>query len=245
MQLTYGKETIPRTRLGTCLDTLIELSKKSPVTPFSRGDFVIALDLSTQSTGPDQKLGSLLKYGLIERDAVSPTKYNITTLGKTIVNGEGKERSHAIESVISQIKPWYIIYQASNTHIPDNDDTFVTLFKSATNGFDEDIRNNLVQLKNAYIHDIGCINRNYPFSIWSVRITNRQSGKPTQQQKSQQTTNEPQSLSYKEKRKEPSGKHKISLIFGGTEIQIIDASSIALARLVIDEKEKELQLGRK
>jgi hypothetical protein len=242
MQVTYGKETIPRTRLGTCLDTLIAFSQKIPATPFNRDDFVRALELSPNSTGPDQKLGSLLRFGLVERD-VSQTKFVITDIGRTIVNNEGEKRSLAIENVIKRITPWNAIYQACNKTIPDND-TFVTLFKNTTGGFEEEIRRNLGQLKNAYREDIGCINGSYPFSIWSVRVSTRQSKKPSEP-KSQQTTiaNSPSLLGNK--RKESSGKHKLVFVYGGTEIPIIDASSIALARLVIDEKEKELQLSKK
>ncbi len=172
MRQVWGKYIIPRKRLSILLDHLITIMKTYPSYTFSRDEFVKAIGLSHSSSGPDEKIVSMEQFGLITKDRFS-NKYIVSELGKDVIVSHGNERIIAIEKVIRNIPLWDQLLKIVGTDVTN--EKFVPAFKAITEVTDNEIVENLTQLKYAYTDDIACIQKNPPFSTWSIKV-----GKPRQ-----------------------------------------------------------------
>ncbi len=237
MRTRWGSYTIPRSRLSLLLDHLMVLMDAYPQGIFTRLEFVQALNLSKSSGGPDHKLSSLQQYGLILRK--SADHYALTIDASTLL-----PFTHpiSIEKIVRHIRLWDKLLDSIGTEFDDA--KFVSAINTITGVPDNEITSELSSLKYAYTDDIACINKTPPFSAWSLsRQKNKQKVAP-QQYSSQDTTKSPikqtRTKTPYNANKRKSTKYKLTFQYGGTPIEVKDASSIALARILLNEIEKEI-----
>jgi len=150
--------------------------------------FIEAIGARPNSQGPPEKQKDMLRIGLSDMNTDQHRLvYSTSAFGKRITRGNPEERSAAIKEGFLKTPLWAELHKRLGTTFTEQQ--FIETVKQITGVNDATIKD-LHQLQFAYISDIGCVGRSYPFSKKSGLGKSKRSPKQIQNPIQPQTQTE-------------------------------------------------------
>ncbi len=251
MERGYGEYAVTGTRLGILLDHLTAVDKKYSGA-FDRKQFTDVIGASPTSNGPAEKLKDMVEFGLLLKDTWG---YVITDIGKAAIHGEGVEKNATIEKIIRTIPLWNQLLNAIGNN-PDRK-VFLQAFERIVHLNEPISKRNLDRLWHAYLEDISCITKTPPYSRGSALLGRQKNLKVSSKLKIKKSleknvlqskipNDRSQTVSTPQSRPRSVGRTpftKITLDVGGIKFEVKDASSIMVARFLLNALEDKLPRG--
>jgi hypothetical protein len=238
--VSIGSMSIPRSRLGILLDTMIVLNNEYPSSDFNKTQFTESLGLSPKSSGPDHKISDMILFGLLTKGEKGQ-QIAITNLGKKIINTTGIERTSAIEEAVKKIPLWEKLLNSIGEDTEN--ENFTVTVKTLTGLDDDEIQEKISGLKFAYKEDIGCIKRSPPYSVWT-RNTNKP--KKTRATDNNKFNNSNRGETQTQKMADgiqfqPVRGYRITSDYAGFQIEVKDSNTYSVALQMLNSIKNELE----